>query len=819
MDTQSLSGTDKLSGRLRAVARALLILGGGLMPLLFVPSAYMPLSGGKTIIVAVLVALAVLFLVLSILREGKVALRLPLPLLGLWSVVAVAFVSAALSGDARDAIFGEMIDSYSAGFLLLLAIIATAAFVFVESKQSVIRLYSVLIFSSIVLTLFHVTRLVFGPETLSFGFFSSATSSPVGSWNGLAIFYALVILISLIALQQLPMSRAGRWIAIGVVVLSLGMLAVVNFSASWWVLAAVSGVITLHQLAYNVWRKEARHGRENDSFDLVMVAIVILVTSIVFLIGGATLSGAISDRLGVSFVEVRPAASATIDLTKAALNDNFLLGSGPNRFADVWRIHKDPSLNQTIFWNVPFDSGYSYLMTSFINNGILGIAAWLLFFVGLLWAGVRFLFKVSASERLDRFWYFIGLSSLVATVYFWIISAFYVPPPGILLLSALTTGVFIAAYSRAVPGRAWQISAIDYRTHGIVLIVVAVATISATGYALYAGGTQVLGVYQFNKIMATVGEGDSLDAVNERIIGVLATANNDVFARQVAFHQWSRMRAILANPEAGETERQAFESAAASGIEAAQVAVNLDPTDPVNHQLLGQIYAILAVVGVEGAAERASESLAAAKERDPKNPTIFLIESDLAMQREDAAGARAAAEEAVRLKPNYTEALFLLAQLDINEGNVDSAISIVAGIAQLEPQNPARRYQLGVLLASAGKLDEAIVALNQAVTLDPQYANAHYYLGLVYAEQGKPEEAIKELSIVRELSEANTSVDALITELRETGTIATSPPETTTVSDRDPSLGEVTEEDLETDLVTSSNPVPPVTPEAENDQQ
>lgn len=819
MDTPSFAVTDKLSGRLRSVARTLLILGGGLMPLLFIPSAYIPLSGGKTIIVAVLVALAVLFLVLSILREGRVALRLPLPLLGLWAVVAVAFVSAALSGDVRDAIFGQMLDSYSAGFLLLLAIIATAAFVFVESKQSVIRLYSVLIFSSIVLTVFHVVRLFFGSEALSFGFFTSGTSSPVGSWNGLAIFYALVILISLIALQQLPMSRAGRWIAIGVVVLSLGMLAVVNFSAAWWVLAGVSGVITLHQLAYNVWRQEGRHGKENDSFDLVMVTILILVTSIIFLVGGATLSNAISNRLGVSFVEVRPAASATVDLTKAALRDNFLLGSGPNRFADVWRVHKDPSINQTIFWNVPFDSGYSYLLTSFINNGILGVAAWALFFFGLAWAGVRFLFKVSGSDRLDRFWYFIGLSSLVATIYFWLMAAFYVPPPGILLLTALTTGVFIAAYSRAVPGRLWQISAIDYRSHGLVLIVAAVATVSATGYAVYMGGKEALSVYQFNKVMATVAEGDTLETVNDRIVGVFQTADNDMFARQIAFHHWSRMRAMLSLAEPSESDRKSFEDSAARGIETAQLAVNLDPTDPVNHQLLGQIYAILAVVGVEGAADRASESLSAAKALDPKNPTIYLIESDLALQRKDATAARAAAEEAVRLKPNYTEALFLLAQLDINEGKVDSAISIVAGIAQLEPQNPARRYQLGVLLASAKRLDEAVEAFKQAIALDSQYANAHYYLGLTYAEQGKPEDAIKELTIVRDLSETNNAVEELITQLRETGRIATSTPETSTVSDRDPALGEVTEEDLETDLVTSSNPVPTVETETQNDQQ
>lgn len=809
MDSRSPQSVDRLSERLRSVARTLLILAGGLLPLLFVPSIYMPVSGGKTIIVAVLVSLSVLFLVLSILREGRLALRLPLPILGIWLVAGVALVSAFLSNDLRDAIFGTMLDSYSAGFLLLMAVITTTAFTFVESKQSVIRLYSVLIFSSIILTLFHCARLVFGPEALSFGFFADATSSPVGSWNGLAVFYALIVLISLIALQQLPLSRAGRWIAIGVVVLSLGMLAVINFSASWWVLAIVSGVITLHQLAFNMWKQGgASTSKDGDSFDLVMVAIGILVVSIIFLVGGARLGGVISERLGVSFIEVRPSAGATIDVAKSTLGDNLLLGSGPNRFADVWRVHKDASINETLFWNVPFDSGYSYLLTSFINNGLLGIIAWLVFFAGLIWSGFRFLFTTSVSEQLDRFWYFIGLSSLVASVYFWVISALYVPPPSVLLLAALTSGVFIASYVRVMPARTWKLSAIDYRSHGLVLIVLSVAIVSATGYAIYSSSLQMFSTYQFNKIVSTVAEGDSLDSIDERIAGAFDIANNDVFARQIAFNQWSQMRALLSNAEATEADRQNFQTAAARGIEAAQLSVNLDPTEPLNHQLLGQIYAILAVVEVEGAADRAGEAFTAAKSYDPQNPLIPLLEADLAVQRKDTAAARTAAEAAVKLKTNFTEALFMLAQLDINDGNVNGAIDIVNGVVQLEPQNAARRYQLGVLLAGANRLDEAIIAFEQAIALDAQYANAHYYLGLAYAEKGQAEDAIRHLTIVRDLSESNAAVDSLITQLKENGRLDTSLTGGQPVSDRDPSSGEVTESDLETDLVTSSNPVP-----------
>lgn len=819
MSTQSLLAADRLSSRLRGIARTLLIIAGGLLPLLFVPSAYIPFSGGKTMIVAVLVALSILFLILSILREGKLALRLPLTLLGLWSLVAVAFVSALLSGDVRDAIFGTMLDSYTAGFLLLLALIATAGFMFVESKQSVIRLYSVLIFSSIVLTVFHVVRLFFGAEILSFGFFTGATDSPVGGWNGLAIFYTLVVLISLIALQQLPLSRAGKYITIGVVLLCLAMLSLINFSASWWVLTAVAGVITMHQLAFNVWRREGEEKvEETDSFGLVMMSVLILIVSVVFLLGGASLSSSISTKLGISFVEVRPSAAATIEIAQASLSDNFLLGSGPNRFADVWRLHKDPSLNQTIFWNVPFDSGYSYILTSIINTGVLGLLAWLCFFIGFLWAGARFLLQVSVGDTVDRFWYFIGLSSLVASVYFWFMSAVYVPPPGILMLTALTTGVFLAAYAHAFPGRAWQINATKYRTHGLILIVLSVTTVSAIGYALYAANLQSFSLYQFNKAVANISEGDTIDTINGRIADAYETANNDAFARQIAFNQWSRLRAILADQNADASVRQEFETVAAQGIEAAQLAVNLDPSDPLNHQLLGQIYAILAVVGVEGAADRASQSLATAKSLDPQNPLLPLLESDLAIQREDTISARAAAEAAVRLKPNYTEALFLLAQLDINAGNVDSAISLVGNIVQLEPQNPARRYQLGVLLASAQRYEEAVVALEQAVTLDPQFANAHYYLGLIHAEEGRPEAAIASFTTVRNLSETNNAVDTLIAELRENGRLSTSISGGSTVSDRDPALGEVTSEDLENDLVTSSNPVPGNQSDESNDR-
>lgn len=801
------STKDKLAQRLVSIAQVILVAIGGLLPILFIPSTFVPFSGGKVLLVALAAVIAVAFLVMAMLREGSLNIRFSLILLGVWAIAAVTFVSAWLSGDTRDAMFGNGLDSYTAFFAFLVVLLVTVTSSFHHSKQMVIRLYGVLIFSAFILSIFHIIRVFFGPEVMSFSIFNSSTSSLVGSWNGLAILYGLIVLLVLMALQQLPLNRTGRYIAMVVMLLSFVMLAVINFLPAWWILAVVSGVMGLYHLVRNLWKKSGSDGQSKtkDSLEMLLATIVTFTIAIIFIIGGSSMSSLIGEKLGINFLEVRPSLGATVDITRAVYADDLLLGSGPNRFADMWRIHKDPAINQTIFWNTPFDSGFSYICTSIIGTGLAGIVAYLVFLGGFIWSGFRF---ITLAPTSDRFWHFIGLSSLVTSVYLLLMSLVYVPPPSILLLGAITTGIFLSSYTRLMPSRLLTISAEKGKVYGMILVVLAVGAVSSTGYIAYAGMNEMFAVYKFNKAMGTVVEGDNLDALNDKIVEAFTVAPNDVFAQQIAFHNLSRMRTILGIAEPSTTEQQVFQDSAARAIEAANTAITLDSTDPFNHQLMGQVYSVLSLIGVEGAGDRARTSFTTAKALDPQNPIIDLLEADLALATEDTALARAGAEEAVRKKSNFTEALFFLAQLDINDGNVDRAVIIVNGIAQMEPQNPARRYQLGVLLASNNQLDEAVEAFEQAVALDPQYANARYFLALGYSEQGRVEEAIEQLNVVRGLSESNNVVDGLIEELQENGELTQSLTEGEVVPERDPEDGVVTESDLENGLVTSPNPVP-----------
>lgn len=787
---------------LRTIAQFLIIVAGGLLPIIFIPSIYAPQSGGKIIILVAIVALAMFAYALSVLKEGKMSIRLPLPILALWVVALVTVVSAFFSGDRHDTFFGNGLDSYTASFTIIIAALATAM-VILNRGQSVLRLYAVLIVSGLILSIFHVIRLVFGPETLSFGLWTNATVSPIGSWNGLAIFYGLVVLLSLLALQQLPLVRMGRYIISGVIALALLMLVVVNFSAVWWVTGFIAGMIVLYSLAKNLWKEDSSNSGSSYS---TIVAVAVLLFSVIFLVGGERLGGLVTERLGTGFTEVRPSATATLEITRAVYQENLWLGSGPNRFADSWRLHKDPSINQTIFWNTQFDSGYSYIFTAIAGTGLVGFMAWSLFLLSLLWAGVRFIFNSNAGT--DSFGHFIGLSSLVASVYFWFMCLVYVPPPAIIMLAAITTGIFVMTYSKSAAGKTIALSVEKNRSHGFVMIALTVLLLVGSGYGVYASARQVIGIYEFNKTISNISEGDTLDDIASEITSAFKLSRNDVFAREIALYRLSEMQALLTTEDANSETQQSFSNAASLAIEAAQLAINLDPTDPSNHQTLGRIYAVLAVVGIEGAKERSLESFQMAKQYDPQSPVNYLIEADLALQLKDLPAAQAAAEHAVTLKNNYTEALFLLAQIDIKQGNTERAVAIVKAVTQLEPENPARRYQLGVLLASFNKLDDAIEAFKQAIDLDPQYANARYFLALGYAEKGMVDEAIEQLTIVRGLSDDNSMVDELISELRSTGHLKTSLGDQNIISERDAEGDNVTENDLENKLVTSSNPLP-----------
>lgn len=805
---------DNIETTLRSVAQNILVAVFGLLPIFFIPVTYVPLEYAKTIVVIIGSLIAVIFFSLSVLRSGIIKLTSPLLLVAFWGVALVAVLSAVLSGDLRDSLVGDLLGVHTAVFLLLMALTSTMIVLFGQSKESVLRLYMLLSGSAVVLTIYHVVRIFFGPDTLSLGLFGSSVSSPIGGWNQLGLFFGLVILLALVALEQLPLTKWGKWAFSFVILLSLLMLAVVNFIAVWVILSLVSLVMLMYSLTKDRFAAEAGAvvKSSTSSVQSVIVSATVFIASLVFIMGGSTVGTAISEMTGVNFVEVRPSFEATVDVARDVYKENAFVGVGPNKFSDAWRQYKDQAINQTVFWNTDFTAGSGYVPTFFVTTGIFGVIAFLTFVFFWFKAGLRMLL---AAQTSDRFWYFIATSSFVAATYLWGMSFIYVTGTTMLLLAALFTGIVCVAYTSIIPTRAFTISVFNNRRSGIVLVGVVMILIVASASAMYYTTRHYSSVATFNKALQSVAPGTSIELVEQKIAEAYGVYNNDLYAREIAQYQIAKMNTLLSLSSPTAEQQQQFQQAAANGINAINLALQNDITDPRNHLTQGTLYGILAAAGVSDVSDKALSAFAAARQYDPVNPVYNLLEAQIKTRTGDIEGARESVLKAIELKPNYTDALFLLTQIDIAAGRVNDAILATETIVSLERNNPARYYQLGVLYSSAGRVDDAISAFERAVQLDNGYANARYFLALAYVEKGRDEEAIAQLEVVHDLNPENTAVQTAIDQIKA-GTINTGFGQISEQPVSDSTLdsqADLTDEDLESSLVSPVNVVPEETEE------
>jgi tetratricopeptide (TPR) repeat protein len=759
------TAVDKVEVSLRTIAQNLIMIVFGLLPLFFIPVLFAPFGYTKTLLVIVGVLVSCIFFSLSVLRSGSVKISAPWALAAFWGVAIVTSVSALLSGDMSDSFVGDSLGVHTALFMLLLATVMSLSSVFGQTKPAILRLYILLTGSAIMLGVFHLLRITFGVDFLTLGVFTSTSSTPLGGWNDLGLFFGLSILLSLVALEQLPLTKPGKILFSIVIGVSLLMLAVVNFFAIWIVLALVSLVQLMYTLTKDRFTAEtlSPQGKEDISTYSVALSTAVFVCSLIFIVGGSAVGGFVSNMTNVSYVEVRPSFEATVDIGRQVYSENALMGIGANKFSDAWRLYKNTSINQTIFWETDFASGSGFMTTQFVTGGIMSIIAWSVFFGLFLATGFRTLFK---SVHTDRFWYFIGTSSSVAALYLWGMSFIYNPGPVVLLLAAMFTSLMFAAHGTLLSANGRRFSITSNRQALFILVGAVMIVIVGSASTLFYLGRHYTSVYTFSGAVSGLDGSTTIEEVAEAISSAYEVIPNDVYARQLANYKLARMNTLIALQEPTPEQQQAFQTAAANGVNASRLAVTADQTDSLNWATLGRIYSLLAATGVEGAQERAIEAFASARSFDPMNPAYWLVEAQLFSRTGDTQAARTSVMAAIQLKQNYTDALFFLTQLDIADGNVEAAIVTTRAITSLEPNNPARFYQLGILESSAENFDAAIASFSRAVELDNDYANARYFLALAYIQTGNSASALEQLEAVLVLNPGNAVTESLIGQLK-----------------------------------------------------
>jgi tetratricopeptide (TPR) repeat protein len=102
-------------------------------------------------------------------------------------------------------------------------------------------------------------------------------------------------------------------------------------------------------------------------------------------------------------------------------------------------------------------------------------------------------------------------------------------------------------------------------------------------------------------------------------------------------------------------------------------------------------------------------------------------------------------QQALRLAPNYDDALFEMGVAYSLLGRHQEAINAFKQVIRLIPDDAHAYYQLGLVYSDLGRRQEAIEAYRQAIRIKPDDATAGMYcsLGLSYAALGRRQEAIE----------------------------------------------------------------------------
>lgn len=772
MEENNISTGKKKRAVFDKISFGILLLITFLAPIFFVPAVFVSPQFGTSLLFAFGVILSILIYIISGLSFGSLDLPAPAKyIIGFTAFVPVVYLLAGITnGFSRMSFFGYTFDLSTVGFMLLgFAYLFLVSLLF-RNKLRIFYSYFAFVISSLLLSIFLLVRIIFGAKFLAFGVFTDLTSSMVGSWNNVGIFFGIGAILSLLTCEMVKVSRFMKILLSVALLLSLFFLALVNFNAVWMVVALCAFLYILYSF-FSPKRFEFGQPKTKSIIrklsKIPLYPAIVLVISLVFVIWGSTLGGYLSNTFKITNLEVRPTLVATLDIARNTIISRPLFGSGPNTFTTQWLTWKPDEIVSTVFWNTDFANGIGLIPTFAVTTGLIGILSWLLFLGFYVYLGIKSIF----AKIEDDFSKYLLTSSFFISLYLWFMTFMYMPSTAIFILTLFFTGLFFASvYLNGIIKIETKTFSLNPRSgfvSSLILVAFFLASI-ALGYGLFKNSESL---WYFQKSSYALNTSGDVGLSEQYMVKAISAVPNDVYYRSLSEIELVKLNQILSQdpktvkPEVAQKE---FSDTLTSAIKAGMAAKDADPTNYLNWIALGMVYEAVSApeLKVEGAYESAQSAYEEALRHNPKNPGIFMLYSRLAMTKKDLKLARNYALQAIQLKKNYLDAYFLLSQIEVSDKNLKGAIDSVTAASIIDPTNSATFFQLGLLKYNNNDFAGAIEALGKATTMTPDYANAKYFLGLSYEKTGEHAKAIAEFEGLKKTNPDNKEVESILTNLK-----------------------------------------------------
>ena len=748
LNNQSVAEAPQKGSMMNKVSFWLLLVSTVLLPIFFVPVSFISIQFGTSLLFSFGAILSTILYIVTGITTGS--LDLPKPskyTLGFLSVVPLMYLLAGVSkGFSRMSFFGYTFDISTVGFILLAFVYLFIVSILFREKNKISLAYKAFGISSALFTAFVVLRIATQGKILSFGVFSNVTTTMLGSWNNIAVLFAMLTVISILSLEILSVSKTKKILSYVSILVSLFFMALVNFSSLWLVVAIVSFLIVLYKMFYTenetafstlTWGERIKR--------VSAVPAIVMVLAVVFYFGANSFGLFLASKLKTESVEIRPSFMTTMEIARNTLRTSPVFGSGPNTFIKEWSSYKPNDIVSTAFWNTDFPNGVGLLPTFLVTTGVMGTLSWLVFLGFLVYLGFKSIF-VKTEDTESR--YYI-VTSFFTALLLWIVNFVYVPSTAIFVLSFFFTGLFFASiYSAGIIPVASKRFNVNPRIGFVssLIMVTSLVGVVSLGYGLFKNS---LSLWYFQKSSYALNTANDTKLSEEYMLKAIVTVPNDVYYRSLSEIQLVKLNEVLAQDPAKvkqEDVQKQFSDGLLAAITSGVSAKDRDPSNYLNWVSLGRIYDAVSVpqLNITGSYESAQIAYIEALRLNPKNPGILMLLARMAVNRNDLNQARNYVQQAIQIKNNYLDAYFLLSQIEVASNNIREAIQSVTAASIIDPTNPAIMFQLGLLKYNVRDFDGAIDALEKAITMTPDYANAKFFLGLSYEATKQTEKAIKQ---------------------------------------------------------------------------
>ncbi|MBX4199170.1 tetratricopeptide repeat protein [Candidatus Parcubacteria bacterium] len=736
-----------------------------LLPLFFIPTALVPLNLAKVALIAVVVLVSLGALIVVIFKEERFSIPKSRLLWGALAIPLIYIVSSVASPTPGLSLFGYGLELGTAGSMTLLALLFIITAVSFRDRARLVRGYTALFLSFALLALFGAVKIFSGGHWLTFGIFQGRLDNPIGVWTDLAAALGVLVTLSVLALEMLPMTALLRLVTWMAYALSLFLLAILGFSTMWAMLLGAGLVL----LVYFLTVEKGIEAGKSRSRQGVWAAAILAFVALIFVwnptFSTKSITAMVSEATSVSNVDVRPSLSTTLGVARSVFSKHPILGSGPQTFDRDWSLYRPSSVNSSPFWNTNFFFGFGFLPTAVSTTGLLGTLVWVLFLTLFVSLGLKILSK-NVDSRADRF---ILMAAFFVSLFLWVCVFLFVPSIVLLALTFIFTGLTIsAAETIGVIG----IKEFDLNATRLSRFASTIGAIALVVLALGLGfifAKRVLAIAHFERAVTYAANGSaSVDMVENELVKAMTLAPSDQYWSALSQVELSRANGALQNTASTTEERQAvFQDSLSKAITALQNAISLNPVY-VNWIAVGNLYESLvpAPLAINGAYENALAAYANAKAVNPSSPEVPLLLARLEFDHKDVDAARVHIDEALSLKQDYADAYFLLSQIEGSQNNLEQAVRSAETGVLLTPGNAGVLFELGLLKYSTKDYAGAADAMTRALSISPDYANAKYYLGLALDKLGKHAEAIAQFEDLAKTNPGNELVLQALANLR-----------------------------------------------------